>query len=59
MEITHEVERMKKVACPKGHGPAELPQEGNWTQVKEIRDIAVFPMALAGAPRSRAAASLP
>ena len=39
MEITHEVERMKKVACPKGHGPAELPQEGNWTQVKEIRDI--------------------
>ena len=30
---------MKKVACPKGHGPAELPQEGNWTQVKEIRDI--------------------
>jgi NifU-like protein involved in Fe-S cluster formation len=39
VEITHEVERMKKVACPKGHGPAELPQEGNWTQVKEIRDI--------------------
>lgn len=27
------------MACPKGHGPAELPQEGNWTQVKEIRDI--------------------
>ena len=39
MEITQEVERMKKVACPKGHGPAELPQEGAWTQVREIRDI--------------------
>lgn len=39
MEFTHEVERMKKVACPKGHGPAELPQEGAWTQVKEIKDI--------------------
>ena len=39
VEITHEVERMKKVACPKGHGPAELPQEGAWTQEREIRGI--------------------
>ncbi len=25
--------------CPKGHGPAELPMEGKWVQVKEISQI--------------------
>ena len=39
MECTHEVEKMKKVACPLGHGPAELPEEGQWVAVKEIKDI--------------------
>ena len=39
MDYTREVLQMKRVACPKGHGPAELPQEGKWTQVREISDI--------------------
>ena len=39
MNKTHEVEKMKVVACPKNHGPAELPQEGTWKQVREIKDI--------------------
>ena len=42
MDSTHEVERMEQVACPVGHGPAELPQEGKWQQVKEIQDISGF-----------------
>lgn len=39
MKKTHEVEKMKVVACPKNHGPAELPEEGAWKQVREIKDI--------------------
>ncbi len=42
MEVTHEVERMETVACPAGHGPAELPEEGKWVAVKEIKDISGF-----------------
>ena len=39
MKYTEEVERMECVACPAGHGPAELPEEGKWIAVKEIRNI--------------------
>jgi NifU-like protein involved in Fe-S cluster formation len=39
LNVTHEVEQMAEVCCPKGHGPAELPIEGGWKQVKEIKDI--------------------
>ena len=42
MDITHEVEGMDNVACPKGHGPAELPENGQWVGVKEIKDISGF-----------------
>jgi len=35
-----EVDRMTCVAKGPNHGPAPIPQEGRWTQAKEIRDIA-------------------
>jgi len=34
-----EVDRMTCVAKGPDHGPAPIPQEGRWTQVKEVRDI--------------------
>ena len=39
MKVSPEVEKQVKVNCPKGHGPAELPIEGKWVQVKDIKDI--------------------
>ena len=39
MKFTEEVERMESVACPIRHGPAEVPEEGKWVAVKEIKDI--------------------
>ena len=39
MEYTHEVEQMCVVAKGPKNGPAPIPQEGKWTQVKEIKDI--------------------
>ena len=39
MEYTHEVEQMCMVAKGPKNGPAPIPQEGKWTQVKEIKDI--------------------
>lgn len=39
MKISPEVEHMKTLSCPKGHGPAELPIEGKWVQAREISDI--------------------
>ncbi|MCX5876371.1 MAG: hypothetical protein NT087_08805 [Deltaproteobacteria bacterium] len=35
-----EVEKMTCVAKGANHGPAPIPQEGRWTQAKEIKDIA-------------------
>jgi len=42
MIYSHEVEQMCKVAKGVDHGAAPIPQEGNWTQAKEIRDISGF-----------------
>jgi len=39
MQHTHEVEQMCVVAKGAKNGPAPIPQEGGWTQVKEIKDI--------------------
>jgi NifU-like protein involved in Fe-S cluster formation len=39
MEHTHEIEQMCVVAKGPKNGPAPIPQEGKWTQVKEIKDI--------------------
>ncbi len=39
MMYSTEVERMTCVAKGADHGPAPIPQEGRWTQAKEIRDI--------------------
>jgi NifU-like protein involved in Fe-S cluster formation len=39
MEHTHEIENMCAVAKGPKNGPAPIPQEGRWTQVKEIKDI--------------------
>lgn len=39
MIFTHEVETMSCVKKGCNHGPAPIPQEGAWTQAKEIKDI--------------------
>ncbi len=36
---THEVDQMCCVKKGCNHGPAPIPQEGKWTQAKEIKDI--------------------
>ena len=38
MIYTAEVENMCPVKKGAYHGPAPIPQEGEWTQAKEIRD---------------------
>lgn len=40
MLYSHEVEKMTCVAKGPNHGPAPIPQEGRWTQAKEVKDIA-------------------
>ena len=39
MNYSSEVEEMICVAKGADHGPAPIPQEGRWTQAKEIKDI--------------------
>lgn len=39
MNYTEEVEKMCPVAQGPNHGPAPIPQEGQWNQVREIKDI--------------------
>lgn len=39
MNFSHEVENMYCVAKGVKHGPAPIPQEGKWTEAKEIKDI--------------------
>lgn len=39
MIYSHEVEAMTCVARATNHGSAPIPQEGKWTQAKEIKDI--------------------
>ena len=39
MNYSSEVERMCPLAKGAYHGPAPIPQEGKWTQVKEIKEI--------------------
>ena len=39
MKYSHEVEKMCPLAKGAYHGPAPIPQEGKWTQVKEVNEI--------------------
>ena len=39
MKYSSEVENMCPIAKGAYHGPAPIPQEGKWTQAKEIKDI--------------------
>ncbi len=39
MKYSSEVEAMCPLAKGVNHGPAPIPQEGNWTKAKEIKDI--------------------
>ena len=42
MMYSHEVQNMCCVTKGANHGPAPIPQEGKWTQAKEITDICGF-----------------
>ena len=39
MKYSHEVEKMCPLAKGAYHGPAPIPEEGKWVQVKEVKDI--------------------
>ena len=39
MNYSHEVENMCPLAKGTYHGPAPIPEEGKWVQVKEVRDV--------------------
>lgn len=39
MKYSAEVEHMCPLTKGAYHGPAPIPQEGKWTQAKEIKDI--------------------
>ena len=39
MNYSHEVENMCPLAKGTYHGPAPIPEEGKWVQVKEIKDV--------------------
>ena len=39
MKYSHEVENMCPLAKGAYHGPAPIPEEGKWVQVKEVKDI--------------------
>ena len=39
MNYSHEVQKMMCVKQGPNHGPAPIPEEGNWVKVKEISDI--------------------
>ena len=39
MNYSHEVENMCPLAKGTYHGPAPIPEEGKWVQVKEVKDI--------------------
>ena len=56
MLYSAEVENMCPVAKGAYHGPAPIPQEGKWTQVKEIKDISGLTHGI-GWRRSRAPVS--
>ena len=40
MEYSVEVKNMCPVASNGNHGPAPIPEEGQWVRAKEIKDIA-------------------
>ena len=40
--MSHEVQNMCTVAQGPNHGPAPIPEEGKWVQVKEIKDVSGF-----------------
>lgn len=42
MQYTQEVEKMVCVAKGANHGPAPIPEEGQWIKSKEIKDISGF-----------------
>ncbi|MBR6510337.1 MAG: iron-sulfur cluster assembly scaffold protein [Clostridia bacterium] len=39
MNYSHEVENMCPLAKGTYHGPAPIPEEGKWVQVKEVKDV--------------------
>ena len=39
MECTEEIKHMCRVTKGADHGPAPIPQEGQWTRAKEVKDI--------------------
>ena len=58
MIYTKEVEQMCPVNKGAYHGPAPIPQEGKWTQVKEIKDISGLTHGIGGCAPQQGACKL-
>jgi NifU-like protein involved in Fe-S cluster formation len=58
MIYSHEIQNMCSIRKGADHGPAPIPQEGSWTQVKEIKDISGFTHGVAGCAPQQGACKL-
>ena len=56
MTYSHEVERMCPLTKGPNHGPAPIPEEGQWVKAYQISDISGLTHGVAGARRSKAPA---
>ena len=57
MTYSAQVERMCPIAKGPKHGPAPIPEEGEWVKAYKIEDISGYTTVWAGALRSRAPAN--
>ncbi len=58
MQYSSEVEGMCKVAQGPNHGPSPIPQEGQWTQAREIKDISGLTHGVGGCAPQQGACKL-
>ena len=58
MKYSAEVKHMCPLTKGAYHGPAPIPQEGKWTQAKEIKDISGLTHVLVGVHLNRVLVNL-
>jgi NifU-like protein involved in Fe-S cluster formation len=58
MDLTPEVQEMRCIARGPNHGPAPIPQEGRWTQARQITDISGLTHGVGGCAPQQGACKL-
>ena len=58
MNYSHEVENMCPLAKGTYHGPAPIPEEGKWVQVKEVKDVSGLTHGVGGCAPQQGACKL-